>query len=387
MVAARLADVDDLNRRARHALRDEGYLGDDQVVLAGRGFADGDDVLALRNDYQLGLLNGTRAIVERIDTTRHAADPRHRRPASSWPSRSRTPRPATSPTATPPPSTRPKAPPSTAASSSLDDTTTREHAYTALSRGRHGNDLFVVAEDRRVDERHAAEIERDPLDDVRQAIGRSAAQAHGPRRHRAAADVDARPAPTGTRRCSAGRLGDGPPDPSWEYRRLSEALARETALPRRSAVAARHRTQGAPATSARSAAAPTEPSADELERRIAGFETDIARHDEKLADLEAKLTELTPEMLTRAHGSVNTAPSSTASTRSTVRSRGTRASNESSPASWNAGWNSAAASTMALSCSPPAPADSRSRRVFAETAARTGQEHEGHRLHERRPGL
>src|SRR3546814_4441343 len=71
MVAARLADVDDLNRRARYTLWDECYLGDDEVVLAGRPFARCDEVLALRNDYQLGLLHGTRPTVEQIDTTRH----------------------------------------------------------------------------------------------------------------------------------------------------------------------------------------------------------------------------------------------------------------------------------------------------------------------------
>ena len=71
MVAARLADVDDLNRRARDVLQDECYLGDDEVTLGGRPFAEGDDVVALRNEYHLGLLNGTRATVERIDTTRH----------------------------------------------------------------------------------------------------------------------------------------------------------------------------------------------------------------------------------------------------------------------------------------------------------------------------
>ena len=53
---------------------------------------------------------------------------------------------------------------------------TREHAYTALSRGRHGNELFVVAEDRRVEERHSAEVDVDPLDAVRRAIGRSASK-------------------------------------------------------------------------------------------------------------------------------------------------------------------------------------------------------------------
>ncbi len=102
----------------------------------------------------------------------------------------------------------------------LDDTTSREHAYTALSRGPHGNDVFVVAEDRRADERHAAEIEPDPLDDLRQAIRRSAGK-------RMALD-DVEP-PVSTldqlRRDRAAlqrELGDGPPDPSWEHRRLSE---------------------------------------------------------------------------------------------------------------------------------------------------------------------
>lgn len=37
----------------------------------------------------------------------------------------------------------------------------------------------------------------------------------------------------------------------------------------------------------------------ELERRVADFETDIVRHDDKLAALEAQLTEMTPEMLAR----------------------------------------------------------------------------------------
>jgi AAA domain/TrwC relaxase len=67
MVAGRLADVDDLNTRARTVLRAQGRLGPDQVVLAGRAFAEGDDILALRNHYRLGLLNGTRATIDRID--------------------------------------------------------------------------------------------------------------------------------------------------------------------------------------------------------------------------------------------------------------------------------------------------------------------------------
>lgn len=37
-----------------------------------------------------------------------------------------------------------------------------------------------------------------------------------------------------------------------------------------------------------------------MDRRIAGFETDVVGHDEKLVDLEAKLAKLTPEVLARA---------------------------------------------------------------------------------------
>src|SRR3546814_5637987 len=55
----------------------------------------------------------------------------------------------------------------------VDETMTREHAYTALSRGRHGNELFIVAHAQRVEERHANEVDFDPLDAVRRVIGRS----------------------------------------------------------------------------------------------------------------------------------------------------------------------------------------------------------------------
>src|SRR5690606_27921893 len=72
MVAARLRDVDDLNRRARQALHAERHLGPDEVLLAGRIYATGDQVLTLRNDYQLGVLNGTRGTIEHIDLGRES---------------------------------------------------------------------------------------------------------------------------------------------------------------------------------------------------------------------------------------------------------------------------------------------------------------------------
>jgi hypothetical protein len=156
--------------------------------------------------------------------------------------------------------------------------------------------VFVVAEDRRADERHAAEIEPDPLDDLRQAIRRSAGK-------RMALD-DVEP-PVSTldqlrheREVLRRQFGDGPPDPSWEYRRLSEEHVRESnyregaqwrldtarkALNDLGPIGRRtHRSQRR-----------------ELERRIDGFEADVERHGARLADLEAQLRELAPAMLTR----------------------------------------------------------------------------------------
>src|SRR3546814_19858105 len=58
----------------------------------------------------------------------------------------------------------------------VDETMTREHASTALSRGPHGNELFIVAHHQRVEERHAHEVAFAPLDAVRRVLGRSGAK-------------------------------------------------------------------------------------------------------------------------------------------------------------------------------------------------------------------
>ena len=67
MLASTHVEVDDLNQRARRAMRARGELRSDQVVINGRGFAVGDEVLALRNDYPNGVLNGTRLRVTAVD--------------------------------------------------------------------------------------------------------------------------------------------------------------------------------------------------------------------------------------------------------------------------------------------------------------------------------
>jgi len=68
IVAAHLRSVDDLNDRARQLLQQEGQLQPDMVRIGRRAFTVGDEVLALRNDYRLDVLNGTRGVIERIDS-------------------------------------------------------------------------------------------------------------------------------------------------------------------------------------------------------------------------------------------------------------------------------------------------------------------------------
>ena len=68
MIAARLDDIDDLNTRARTYLTGAGALTGPAVTTShGRTFQHGDDVLALRNDRCLGVLNGTRGTVTAVD--------------------------------------------------------------------------------------------------------------------------------------------------------------------------------------------------------------------------------------------------------------------------------------------------------------------------------
>ncbi len=83
MLASRLADVDTLNRSARHRLQHAGVIGADEVAIGGRGFSAGDLVLASRNDNWLDVLNGTRTVIETIDPERQVIRCRTDDPAHS----------------------------------------------------------------------------------------------------------------------------------------------------------------------------------------------------------------------------------------------------------------------------------------------------------------
>jgi len=149
MLAAELRSVDDLNDRVRQLLQQEGHLGPDIVRIGRRSFTVGDEVLALHNDYRLGVLNGLRLdrstarqfevitddgsrlsipfdyvaagdLTHGYATTIHKGAGRHRRPVLR---RRR-----------------------------HDDTRAR---HTALSRGRSGNDLYTAGGDPRIEQRQA----------------------------------------------------------------------------------------------------------------------------------------------------------------------------------------------------------------------------------------
>lgn len=67
MIAHRRADVAELNRLAREALRQAGRLGDQEMELRGGAFAVGDRVVVKRNELTLDVQNGDRGTVTAAD--------------------------------------------------------------------------------------------------------------------------------------------------------------------------------------------------------------------------------------------------------------------------------------------------------------------------------
>ena len=65
-------DVTTLNREAHRLLDDAGRLGDQRVIAAGREFAVGDHVRALKNHGGLDVDNGDRGVITAIDSDRRA---------------------------------------------------------------------------------------------------------------------------------------------------------------------------------------------------------------------------------------------------------------------------------------------------------------------------
>jgi ATP-dependent exoDNAse (exonuclease V) alpha subunit len=67
MIALRRADVSDLNQSAHDLMRAAGRLGAEELELAGGRFAVGDRILVRHNDLRLGIANGDRGVVTSVD--------------------------------------------------------------------------------------------------------------------------------------------------------------------------------------------------------------------------------------------------------------------------------------------------------------------------------
>ena len=175
MLAATTADVDDLNRRARLLLASRGRIGPAHLI-DGRGFSVGDEVMALRNDYRLDLLNGTRMQIAAIDLERQQLVCRDERargvavPFAYVQAGHLTHAYAT---------TVHKAQGATVEQSFVlaDPGLTVEHAYTALSRASERTDLYIDTQPRLDPESHGPAIRRPaPPDRLAASLRRSVAQ-------------------------------------------------------------------------------------------------------------------------------------------------------------------------------------------------------------------
>ena len=162
MVALRHDDVRDLNRRARVRLERAGELSGPRLRIGAFEVAIGDEILARRNDYALGVLNGDRGRVVSID-------PEHRSLTFAV---ERTEAGVTLPASYLEEGhvdhayaiTIHKAQGATYDRCLLygDDAIYRQAAYTALSRGRSGNALYAARDETDPLDTHGAELERAP---------------------------------------------------------------------------------------------------------------------------------------------------------------------------------------------------------------------------------
>lgn len=231
MCAPTRRHVDALNLLARVRLTETGELHGPGHWIGRHHFAVGDRVLGLRNDRQLGILNGDHATITHIDPDRHqltlVGDTGTLRIPFAYAEQHLTHAYAT---------TIHKAQGATVDAMLVlaDDTVGREHLYTALSRGRVSNDLFMTVTDWRDEIRHAPEHHTPAIDGLRHTAHRSRAQ-------HLAIDSNDDLVPTDVLRAEQRRLrdvlGSGPRDTTYDLRqvtaeiqqlrqRLTEATAR-----------------------------------------------------------------------------------------------------------------------------------------------------------------
>lgn len=176
MMARRNSDVEDLNRRARRHVADAGELQGPPLVVRGRPFQVGDQVLCARNDYPNGIRNGTVGTITDIDH-RHrsitiSTDDGDRRLDSDYLAAGHM-RHGYAVTVH-------KAQGRTCDHGLLlaSDDMHREMGYVGLSRGRDSNRMYVVADEPADELEHHSQPGKkpDPFDLVTDSLRRSAAK-------------------------------------------------------------------------------------------------------------------------------------------------------------------------------------------------------------------
>jgi conjugative relaxase-like TrwC/TraI family protein len=181
MIAQKRSDVADLNQRARAVLGSSGALGGTELALAGGGFAVGDLVGVKRNDARLGVTNGERGRVIRVDTAQHRLVIELGGNAVTLDRAF-----LTTPTVHGDPALLHGYAITCHVAQGLtvdqafvlaDDGLTRELAYTALSRGRTGNRLYLARQpdDPRAEFAPGSPTDRDPLERLAAAFKTSRA--------------------------------------------------------------------------------------------------------------------------------------------------------------------------------------------------------------------
>jgi len=176
MMASRNADVDDLNRRARRLVASAGELSGEPMIVAGRPFQVGDQVVCTRNDHPNGVRNGTVGTITKIDHRSPAVTIStdegdrtlgHDYLASGWMRHGYA-------------VTVHKAQGRTCDHGLLlaSDDLHREMGYVGLSRGRESNRMYVVSTEAADElDRHGRHEERaDPYDLIVESLHKSAAK-------------------------------------------------------------------------------------------------------------------------------------------------------------------------------------------------------------------
>lgn len=226
MIAARWSDVDDLNARARVRMQLAERLIGPELVVDERPYQTGDEVMCLKNAYRPGVLNGTRGRVARIDAENRTLTLDTDKAATvtlpSWYLDAGHVVHAYAATV------------HKAQGSTVDrafvlgtDDLYREMGYTAMSRGRDANHLYVVGgEPLDPDDHHAAPAPPEPDEEVFAALERSRAKSLALDTMQNADPAVRLRALHAERRRLTSVVAAAPPDPTREREALMEARER-----------------------------------------------------------------------------------------------------------------------------------------------------------------